>query len=32
VFARVLGDHPLETLAGCLVVADEHRTRVRRSP
>ena len=30
VLARVLKEHRLETLAGCLVVADEAHTRVRR--
>ena len=27
---RVVFDHPLDTLAGCFVVADEKKTRVRR--
>jgi hypothetical protein len=27
---RVLRDHALQTLAGCLAVADEIHTRVRR--
>jgi predicted nuclease of predicted toxin-antitoxin system len=30
VLSHVLGDHPLQTLAGCLAVADETHTRVRR--
>jgi predicted nuclease of predicted toxin-antitoxin system len=30
VLNRVLRDHPLQTLAGCLAVADESHTRVRR--
>lgn len=30
VLSRVLRDHPLQTLAGCLAVADETHTRVRR--
>ena len=32
VLTHVLQEHSLETLAGCLVVADEHRTRIRRPP
>lgn len=32
VLARVLEEHPFEKLAGCLVVADELRTRIRRPP
>ena len=32
VLKRVLQEHPLHTLAGCLVVADERRTRLRRPP
>jgi predicted nuclease of predicted toxin-antitoxin system len=30
VLKRVLQEHPLGNLAGCLAVADEHRTRLRR--
>ncbi|MEQ8958070.1 MAG: DUF5615 family PIN-like protein [Coleofasciculus sp. C2-GNP5-27] len=30
VLARVVQDYPLTTLAGCLVVADETQTRIRR--
>ena len=29
---RVCAEHPLEELGGCLVVADDWRTRVRRPP
>ncbi len=32
VLKRVLQEHPLSNLTGCLVVADEHRTRLRRPP
>ena len=32
VLARVLEEHPLGKLVGCLVVADELRTRIRRPP
>jgi predicted nuclease of predicted toxin-antitoxin system len=32
VLERVLKEHPLETLAGCLVVADPAQTRIRRPP
>ena len=28
--ARVLGEHPLEDLQGCLVVANDKQTRIRR--
>jgi hypothetical protein len=30
VLSRVIREHPLETLVGCLVVADEGQTRIRR--
>lgn len=30
VLGRVLKHHHLHSLAGCLAVADEHRTRIRR--
>ncbi len=30
VLSRVLLEHPLDTLSGCLVVADESKTRIRR--
>ena len=30
ILQRVLGEQPLDSLAGCLAVADELRTRVRR--
>jgi len=30
ILERVLHDHPLSTLAGCLVVADPSHTRIRR--
>jgi predicted nuclease of predicted toxin-antitoxin system len=29
---RILNDYPLESLQGCLVVADEAQTRIRRPP
>jgi predicted nuclease of predicted toxin-antitoxin system len=29
---RVIQEHPLETLSGCLVVADPGHTRIRRPP
>lgn len=32
VLSRVLSEQPLETLKGCLVVADEVQTRIRRPP
>lgn len=32
VLERVLRDHALDTLVGCLAVADEAHTRVRRPP
>ncbi len=32
VLVRIVRDHPLETLKGCLTVADEVQTRVRRPP
>ena len=32
VIRRVLAEHGLEPLAGCLAVADESRTRIRRPP
>jgi predicted nuclease of predicted toxin-antitoxin system len=32
VLQRVLMTHPLNTLAGCLAVADETSTRIRRPP
>ena len=32
VIRRVLAEHGLESLAGCLAVADESRTRIRRPP
>ena len=32
VLQRVLSEHPLEALRGCLAVADENLTRVRRPP
>jgi predicted nuclease of predicted toxin-antitoxin system len=28
--AKIISEHPLETLKGCLVVADEQKTRIRR--
>lgn len=31
ILSRVLSEQPLETLKGCLVVADEIQTRIRRS-
>jgi hypothetical protein len=30
VLRRVLREYPLQTLSGCLAVADEQRTRIRR--
>jgi predicted nuclease of predicted toxin-antitoxin system len=30
VLTRVLSEIPLQTLAGCLAIADERRTRIRR--
>ena len=30
VLERVIREHPLQTLVGCLAVADEYRTRIRR--
>lgn len=32
VLSRVVTEQPLETLQGCLVVADEMQTRIRRPP
>ncbi|CAC5344101.1 hypothetical protein PA905_45340 [Planktothrix agardhii CCAP 1459/11A] len=32
VLSRVVSEQPLETLQGCLVVADEMQTRIRRPP
>lgn len=32
ILQRVVGEQPLDTLAGCFVVADIHRTRIRRPP
>jgi predicted nuclease of predicted toxin-antitoxin system len=32
ILERVLRDHPLDTLRGCLVVADASHTRIRRPP
>jgi predicted nuclease of predicted toxin-antitoxin system len=32
VLSRVIREHPLEALKGCLAVADESQTRVRRPP
>ena len=32
VIRRVLAEHGLEPLVGCLAVADESRTRIRRPP
>jgi predicted nuclease of predicted toxin-antitoxin system len=32
ILRRVLDEQPLESLAGCLAVADESRTRIRRPP
>ncbi len=32
ILSRVLHEHPLETLKGCLIVADETQTRIRRPP
>ena len=32
VLSRVVREYPLDTLKGCLVVADETRTRIRRPP
>ncbi|MFO0892490.1 MAG: DUF5615 family PIN-like protein [Isosphaeraceae bacterium] len=32
ILERVLRDHPLDTLRGCLVVADASLTRIRRPP
>jgi hypothetical protein len=31
ILSRVVQEQPLETLKGCLVVADEIQTRIRRS-
>lgn len=31
VLERVIREHPLQTLVGCLAVADERRTRIRRA-
>ena len=30
--SRILSEYPLESLQGCLVVADETQTRIRRPP
>ncbi len=32
ILSRVMREQPLETLKGCLVVADERQTRIRRPP
>lgn len=32
ILKRVLAEQPLNSLAGCFVVADRHHTRIRRPP
>ena len=32
ILRRIVGEHPLNTLAGCFVVADISHTRIRRPP
>lgn len=32
VLRRSVAEHPLETLVGCLAIADEKQTRIRRPP